>query len=105
MGHKVSHCTSSRHCRHYNRRHHQAICDKQQSQSPQDSQPSLLLSPAAASTGDEPIQTSQKEATTASNAAQGKADILLQTAKALACIDNGQTIPVRVILDGGNQRA
>ena len=31
--------------------------------------------------------------------------ILLQTAKAWACDVNGQTVPVRVMLDGGSQRS
>ena len=43
--------------------------------------------------------------TTTSNAARSKVDILLQTAKAWACSDNGQTIPVRVMLDEGSQRS
>ncbi|XP_065918882.1 uncharacterized protein [Dysidea avara] len=104
VGHKVSQCTSSRRCRHCNRRHHQAICDTQPNQHSQDSQSPQPMVPPIGNTVDEPIQTSQNVATT-SNATRSKVDVLLQTAKAWAHGDNGQRIPVRVMLDGGSQRS
>jgi len=93
-GHKVSQCTSSRRCRICGRRHHQAVCDVQDSRPPQ---PQPMLPPTTASS-DEPIQTVQNVATTTSNVATSKVDILLQTAKAWARGDDGQTILVRVML-------
>jgi len=63
-----------------------------------------VLPPTAPSSG-EPILTIQNAATTTSNAARSKVDILLQTAKAWARDDDGQTVPVRVMLDGGSQRS
>jgi len=72
-GHKVSQCTSSWHCRLSGRRHHQAICDVQDSRPPQ---PQSVLAPTTPSS-DELIQSIQNVATTMSNAARNKVDILL----------------------------
>ena len=95
MGHKVGQCTSSRRCRNCSRRHHQAICDVQENTTPQN----------PTTTNDTSTQGNQNIETTRNNAAKTRIEILLQTAKAWACDVNGQTIPVRVMLDGGSQHS
>ena len=96
VGHKVGQCTSSRCCRNCNRRHHQVICDAQDNTPPQN--------PPTA-TNDTSTQGNQNIKTTRNNATRTRIEILLQTAKAWACDVNGQTVPVRVMLDGGSQRS
>ena len=94
VGHKVSQCTSSRRCRNCNRRHHQSIFDAQENVPPQT---------PPTTTNDTSNQGNQNVETTRNNTTRNRIGILLQTAKAWACDDNGQTIPVRVMLDGGSQ--
>ena len=94
VGHKVSHCTSSRRCRNCNRRHHQSICDAQENVPPQ--KPTTTNNDAS-NQGDQNVET------TRNNTTRSRIEILLQTAKAYASDVNGQTVPVRVMLDGGSQ--
>lgn len=96
MGHKVGQCTSSRRCRNCNRRHHQSICDAQEN---------VPLQIPPTTNNDASSQDNQNVETTRNNTTKSRVEILLQTAKAWACDVNGQTIPVRVMLDGGSQRS
>ena len=80
MGHKVSQCTSSRRCRNCNRRHHQSICDAQENVPPQT---------PPTTTNDTSNQGNQNVETTRNNTTRSRIEILLQTAKAWACDDNG----------------
>ena len=94
MGHKVGQCTSSRRCRNCNRRHHRSICDAQEN---------VLLQIPPTTNNDASSQYNQNVETTRNNTTKSRVEILLQTAKAWACDVNGQTIPVRVMLDGASQ--
>ena len=96
VGHKVSQCTSSRCCRNCNRRHHQSICEAQENVPPQT---------PPTTNNDASNQGNQNVETTRSNTTRSRIEIFLQTAKAWACGDNGQTVPVHVMLDGGSQQS
>ena len=96
VGHKVSQCTSSRRCRNCNRQHHQSICDAQENVPPQT---------PPATNNDASNQGDQNVETTRNNTTRSRIEILLQTVKAYASDVNGQTVPVRVMLDGGSQRS
>ena len=96
-GHQAKSCTSTRGCRHCQRRHHQSICPQLQREPPQHPQEPP---PAPRTSKDSPETV--KPTITATRLSKGT--VLLQTARAIAT-SNGKSTSVRVLFDAGSQRS
>ena len=96
-GHQAKSCTSTRGCRHCQKRHHQSICPQLQREPPQHPQEPP---PAPRTSKDSPETV--KPTITATRLSKGT--VLLQTARAIAT-SNGKSTSVRVLFDAGSQRS
>ena len=94
-GHQARSCTTTRGCRHCQRKHHQSICPQLQRKPSQDSQESAQV-PETPNDSTEGNPT-----TTATRLSKGT--VQLQAARAVAT-GNRKSAPVRVLFDPGSQR-
>jgi hypothetical protein len=96
-GHQAKSCSSTRGCRHCQRRHHQYICPRLQREPPQHPQepPHVPRAPK------DPPETGNPTITATR---LSKGTVLLQTARAIAT-SNGKSAPVRMLFDAGSQRS
>ena len=89
--HRAKQCESAKKCRHYHRKHHQSICDK-------DSPPAESVSPHSDVTA--------PTTNMSSISAKGNNLVLLQTARALASDGtSSRSANVRILFDTGSQRS
>ena len=100
-GHRAAQCHSSKRCHKCNHRHHQSLCEIDNS-----AQNSEGTSPQAMLTAQNPGGTSPSQPqTTLTTAARSKTRVLLQTAKTFAFSVGNSTVPVQVLFDSGSQRS
>ena len=108
--HKCRECESPKTCRYCNRRHHQSICDRGNSNEPNPSRPGGTPSTSSSNTGtssDSSGNTDHEATPTSANTtsvSKNHRTVLLQTAHTTAFASpNGPSVPVRVLFDNGSQ--
>ena len=96
-GHEASYCKSEKNCRYCNKRHYQSICDQVHTK--------VHVSVLEENTTNESETTSATTGTNANVSKQPKT-VLLQTARAVALEETGETsTSVRILFDTGSQRS
>ena len=106
VGHRANQCTRKKQCRVCDRTdHHQSVCEMSSNQSRSETP----AAPTNAKTKEDREPSASKKPPqniTTTSTARCKVQVLLQTAKTCAYVENGTTLlPVRVLLDSGSQRS
>ena len=100
-GHRAAQCRSSKRCYKCSHRHHQSLCEIDNS-----AHNSEGTSPQARLTAQNPGGTSPSQPqTTLTTAARSKTRVLLQTAQTFAFSVGNSTVPVQILFDNGSQRS
>ena len=106
VGHRANQCRRKKRCRVCDRTdHHQSVCEMSSNQSRSETP----AAPSNAKTKEDREPSASKKPPqniTTTSTARSKVQVLLQTAKTCAYVENGTTLlPVRVLLDSGSQRS
>ena len=106
VGHRAIQCPRKKKCRVCDRtHHHQSVCEMSSNQSRSETP----AAPTNAKTKEDREPSASKKPPqniTTTSTARSKLQVLLQTAKTCAYVENGTTLlPVRVLLDSGSQRS
>ena len=106
VGHRANQCPRKKKCRVCDRTdHHQSVCEMSSNQSRSETP----AAPTNAKTKEDREPSASKKPPqniTTTSTARSKVQVLLQTAKTRAYVENGTTLlPVRVLLDSGSQRS
>ena len=104
--HRANQCPRKKKCRVCDRTdHHQSVCEMSSNQSRSETP----AAPTNAKTKEDREPSASKKPPqniTTTSTARSKVQVLLQTAKTCAYVENGTTLlPVRVLLDSGSQRS
>ena len=100
-GHCAAQCRSSKRCRKCSHRHHQSLCEIDNS-----AQNSEGTSPQGMLTAQNPGGTSPSQPqTTLTTATRSKTRVLLQTTQSFAFSVGNSTVPVWILFDNGSQRS
>ena len=100
-GHRATQCRSSKRCRKCNHRHHQSLCEIDNSAQNSEGTSSQAMLTAQNPGGTSPSQPQ----TTLTTAARSKTRVLLQTAQTFAFSVGNSTVPVQILFDNGSQRS
>ena len=106
VGHRANQCPRKKKCRVCDRTdHHQSVCEMSSNQSRSETP----AAPTNAKTKEDREPSASKKPPqniTTTSTARSTVQVLLQTAKTCAYVENGTTLlPVRVLLDSGSQRS
>ena len=106
VGHRANQCPRKKKCRVCDRTdHHQSVCEMSSNQSRSETP----AAPTNAKTKEDREPSASKKPPqniTTTSTARSKVQVLLQTAKTCAYVENGTALlPVRVLLDSGSQRS
>ena len=106
VGHRANQCTRKKKCRVCDRTdHHQSVCEMSSNQSRSETP----AAPTNAKTKEDREPSASKKPPqniTTTSTARSKVQVLLQTARTYAYVENGtKLLPVRVLLDSGSQRS